>query len=228
SIMRELAYLVLLAICIRIIICHVPSLENGLENDEKPTESGSSPLAAELCQFLELKETGSEGVVDKKKYKLKGMTVVFRHGERSGCVRDDLSKHQDCAPFRDKDRKRFEVYTKVIDSPEFARFLKVDKEFKQYPLSPLKSECSPGNLTAEGALQLSKLGKQLRRAYKETELYNERNRLDVKVVVSPFRRTFQSSVALLSSFLFPMKKHVDEVRVEYSNETFHCADKFCV
>ncbi|GMT16718.1 hypothetical protein PFISCL1PPCAC_8015, partial [Pristionchus fissidentatus] len=229
SIMRALAYLVLLALCIHLILSLVPTLRTGLEDyDDGSTAIGTSPLTAELCQYLELKETGAEGVVDSEEYKLKGMAVVFRHGERSPIVKDDLSSHHDCAPFRDQDRKSFKDYTEVVNSSEFARFLKVDKEFEQYPLHPLTSECSPGNLTAEGALQLSRLGNHLRRAYKKTELFNEENRLDVKVVVSPYRRTFQSSVALLSSFLFPLKELVDEVHVKYSNETFHCVDAFCV
>lgn len=223
--MRAIAYLILLALSVHVLLSYVVNkTESG--GSEQSSEVEGSPLAAELCQYLELKDTGVEGEVDKK-YKLKGVAVVFRHGERSPIVKDDLSKHHDCGPFRDTDRRSFEDFTKILDSDEFRKFLKVDKEFKDQPLYPLRSECSPGNMTAEGALQLSRLGNHLRRVYENTDLFNEENRLDVRVTVSPFRRTFQSAVAFLSSFLFPMKGFVDEVFVKYSNETFHCTDAFC-
>ncbi|GMT08520.1 hypothetical protein PENTCL1PPCAC_30694, partial [Pristionchus entomophagus] len=227
SIMRLLAYLILLALAIHIILSYVVKHETG-ENEEGGSSAvGIYPFAAKLCQYLELKDTGVEGEMDSNEYKLKGVTVLFRHGERSPIVKDDLSKHHDCGPFRDIDRRSFEYFMKTLDSNEFKKFLKVDKEFKYQPFYPLRSECSPGNMTAEGALQLSRLGNHLRRVYEKTNLFNKENELNVNVTVSPFRRTFQSAVAFLSSFLFPMKGIVDEVFVKYSNETFHCTDPFC-
>lgn len=71
--------------------------------------------------------------------------------------------------------------------------------------------------------------------YENTDLFNEENRLDVKVTVSPFRltiysnilqwkyncrRTFQSAIAFVSSFLFPMKGFVDEVKMMDTSYSF--------
>ncbi|KAF8362058.1 hypothetical protein PRIPAC_88981, partial [Pristionchus pacificus] len=226
SIMRTLAYVILLALSLHLLLSYVINKrESGDQNES--SDMGSSPLAAELCQYLELKDTGVEGKVDKNEYKLKGVAVLFRHGERSPIVADDLSEHLDCGAFREKDRRSFKDFMNILDSIEFRKFVKVDKEFKEYPFYPPRSQCSPGNLTAEGSLQLSRLGNHLRKVYENTDLFNEENRLDVKVTASPFRRTFQSAIAFVSSFLFPMKGFVDEIFFKYSNETFHCTDSFC-
>lgn len=156
---------------------------------------------------------------------------------RSPIVADDLSEHLDCGAFREKDRRSFKDFMNILDSIEFRKFVKVDKEFKEYPFYPprlitahfylylqldgsfnvfvpdyynsvlylgrgllfterlnCRSQCSPGNLTAEGSLQLSRLGNHLRKVYENTDLFNEENRLDVKVTASPFRLIIYSNI----------------------------------
>lgn len=55
---------------------------------------------------------------------------------RSPIVADDLSEHLDCGPFREKDRRHFKDFVNILDSNEFRKFIKVDKEFKEYPFYP--------------------------------------------------------------------------------------------
>ncbi|GMR36765.1 hypothetical protein PMAYCL1PPCAC_06960, partial [Pristionchus mayeri] len=226
TIMRVVAYLILLFLSLHLLLSYVVNRDGNAMEESSLDESLLSPLASELCQYLELKDAGVEGEIDGEEYKLKGVTVLFRHGERSPIVKDHLSNHKDCEPSRDSDRRHFKEFEAILDSKEFRKFIKVDKKFKDVPFYPPRSECSPGNMTAEGSLQLSRLGNHLRRVYESTNLF--KNPLDVKVTVSPFRRTFQSAVAFLSSFVFPLKELVDEVFIRYSNETFHCTDSFCV
>uniref|UniRef100_A0A1I7TZC2 Lysophosphatidic acid phosphatase type 6 n=1 Tax=Caenorhabditis tropicalis TaxID=1561998 RepID=A0A1I7TZC2_9PELO len=138
-------------------------------NAEKPTWNKED--IREMCQFLEHEITGEEGDQwvkgneYEKDIRLRGITVVFRHGERSPVtkVEDDIG----CLPFRDIDRKAFVAYKELAESDEHQAFLKLDPQLKQFPRVPLDAKCVSGMLTAEGALQHLKLGKYFRKRYEK-------------------------------------------------------------
>lgn len=94
--------------------------------------------------------TNFQGNDYEKKLRLRGITVVFRHGERYfinyiQCIklkffRSPVSKVEDdigCLASRDVDRKAFVAYKELAESDEIKAFLKLDPQLKQYPRVPL-------------------------------------------------------------------------------------------
>lgn len=83
--------------------------------------------------------------------RLRGITVVFRHGERfvthklflenTLSFRSPVSKVDDdtgCLPNRDIDRKAFVAYKELAKSDELLSFLKLDPALTQFPRIPLE------------------------------------------------------------------------------------------
>ncbi|CAC42387.1 Acid phosphatase-like protein 2 [Caenorhabditis elegans] len=186
----------------------------------------------EMCQFLEHEVTGEEGDQwvkgndYEKKLRLRGITVVFRHGERSPVskVEDDIG----CLASRDVDRKAFVAYKELAESDEIKAFLKLDPQLKQYPRVPLVSKCVSGMLTAEGALQHLRLGKYFRHRYEKTKLFADENqRIVADVVSSKYNRTVQSALAFSTEFLYKQRTFLAPIQIKASNFSYHCIDQSC-
>ncbi|KAF1757672.1 hypothetical protein GCK72_014128 [Caenorhabditis remanei] len=197
---------------------------------EKPTWNKED--IREMCQFLEHEVTGEEGDQwvkgneYEKSLRLRGITIVFRHGERSPVskVDDDIG----CLPYRDFDRKAFAAYKELAESDELQAFLKLDPQLKQFPRVPLDAKCVSGMLTAEGSLQHLKLGKYLRHRYEKTKLFAEENqRIVTDVVSSKYNRTVQSALAFCTEFLYRQRGFVAPTQIKASNFSYHCVDSFC-
>lgn len=71
----------------------------------------------------------------------------------------------DCTPYYEGDRQAFSDYKKLVFSEHFEDFYSFNKIFESFPRIPNLSQCTFGDLTAEGALQLIKLGNFLRERY---------------------------------------------------------------
>ena len=57
--------------------------EVTLKSGETPVLISGVPLDwAEVCEYLEREWTGSEGPIEDKEVRLRGISVAFRHGER--------------------------------------------------------------------------------------------------------------------------------------------------
>ncbi|CAP26278.2 Protein CBG06099 [Caenorhabditis briggsae] len=237
---------------------------------EKPTWNKED--IREMCQFLEHEVTGQEGdqwvkVIEgentglenkggresiiakpedgneyEKDLRLRGITLVFRHGERS-----PVSKVDDevgCLPYRDSDRKAFAAYKELAESEELLAFLKLDPQLKQFPRVPLDAKCVSGMLTAEGAIQHVKLGKFFRHRYEKTKLFADGNsiiknlqihnllflenqRIVADVVSSKYNRTVQSALAFSSEFLYKQRSLMAPIQIKASNFSYHCVDNYC-
>ncbi|EYC30696.1 hypothetical protein Y032_0004g1720 [Ancylostoma ceylanicum] len=185
---------------------------------------GTPPEWVEMCEFLERDWEGNEGPIDDTSYRLRGIALAFRHGERSPMHSADSPEA--CAPFRELDRQDFERYRKLIESDDFQFFLRHDPKFKTFAKTP-SLECSPQQMTAEGALQHVKLGKYMRNKYVSSNIFSPESRLNVSVTSSQYNRTFQSAIAFTSSFLYPSKASVPQIFIQASNFTFMCTHKNC-
>lgn len=197
---------------------------------EKPTWNKED--IREMCQFLEHEITGEEGDQwvkgndYEKDLRLRGITVVFRHGERSPVskVDDEIG----CLPYRDIDRKAFVAYKELQESDEIQAFLKLDPQLKQFPRAPLNAKCVSGMLSAEGALQHLRLGKYFRTRYEKTKLFaDEKQRVVTNVVSSKYNRTVQSALAFSTEFLYKQRGFVSPIEIKASNFSYHCVDDFC-
>ncbi|VDM65045.1 unnamed protein product [Strongylus vulgaris] len=199
--------------------------ELGLINKPSLLTSGIPSEWIEMCEFLEREWQGSEGQIDDIGYRLRGIAIGFRHGERSPLrITDGVVE---CLPYREEDRKGFKQYSELVGSDNFQFFLRYDNKFKNFSTIPSFSVCSPGQLTAEGALQHVKLGNYMRNKYIGTNIFAPESRLNVSVTSSQFNRTFQSAIAFTSSFLFPSKVSIPQIFIQASNFTFMCTSKNC-
>ncbi|PAV79585.1 hypothetical protein WR25_23989 isoform C [Diploscapter pachys] len=189
------------------------------------------------CRFQETAFEGEEAEVSAE-YKLRGVAVVFRHGERSAMSQKPSF---DCACFRDDDRRTFETLQQEINSDKFAEFVRVDPKFSGYPRTPHRSQCSPANMTAEGALMINRMSSFLRSKYQPARLFSGEH-MDVKIVSSQYHRTFQSALSFIQAF-FPkpssfipslnlivsyFQVYLSNFEIQASNFTFLCTSPACV
>ncbi|CAD5211328.1 unnamed protein product [Bursaphelenchus okinawaensis] len=186
-------------------------------------------MLIERCQYLEHPVVGDEGNFYKTELKLRGMMILFRHGERSPLVGMKDDNGPDCSPYFDIDRRAFNSYSRLLDSDRFRNFLIVDPVFpRNFSLHPHSSQCGFGQMTAEGALQLIKLGAYLHDKYRLQGLFDDVSSvksLDVSVVSSIYSRTFQSAIAFTSTFLFVLKE-MKNVHLKASNTTHFCLSDY--
>lgn len=105
-----------------------------------------------MCEFLEREWRGEEGAIDDERFRLRGVAIAFRHGERCDCL--DCSGaipvrchpyrspiHADasvagCVASREEDRRDFEAYRKLVESDDFAYFLRTDAKFAKFSKIP--------------------------------------------------------------------------------------------
>uniref|UniRef100_A0A7I4Y3G3 Acid phosphatase-like protein 2 n=1 Tax=Haemonchus contortus TaxID=6289 RepID=A0A7I4Y3G3_HAECO len=179
----------------------------------------------EMCEFLEREWQGEEGQIDDDHFRLRGVAVVFRHGERSPLYTED--DEAGCEPFREQDREDFKNYKKLMESDDFNYFLNTDVKFANFSKIPSLAHCSAGQMTAEGALQHVKFGNYMRDRYLDSNIFSPDSRLNVTVTSSRYNRTFQSAIAFTSAFLFPSKSSVPQIHVQASNFTFLCTSRNC-
>ncbi|PAV89677.1 hypothetical protein WR25_16694 [Diploscapter pachys] len=175
------------------------------------------------CRFQEIAFEGEEAEVSAE-YKLRGVAVVFRHGERSAMSQKPSF---DCACFRDDDRRTFETLQQEINSDKFAEFVKVDPKFSGYPKTPHRSQCSPANMTAEGALMINRMSSFLRSKYQPARLFSGEH-MDVKIVSSQYHRTFQSALSFIQAFFHKPSSFIPSLNLIASNFTFLCTSPACV
>ncbi|KAK6046149.1 hypothetical protein COOONC_16346 [Cooperia oncophora] len=102
-----------------------PATESS-NSENLPTETRYDVPAewSEMCEFLERDWQGEEGQINDERFRLRGVTVVFRHGERSPL--HTVEDAAGCLPFREQDRQDFEMYKKLIESDDFNFFLRTD------------------------------------------------------------------------------------------------------
>ncbi|KHJ97634.1 histidine acid phosphatase, partial [Oesophagostomum dentatum] len=196
------------------------------KNGEPPILTFGIPLDwAEICEYLEREWTGSEGPIEDKEFRLRGISIAFRHGERSPLT--TANAESACVPFREEDRREFAKYKELVESDDFQYFLHHDTKFANFSKLPSHSECFPRQMTAEGALQHVKLGKYIRSKYSASSIFSADSRLNVSITSSQFNRTFQSAIAFSSSFLFPSRISIPQIYIKASNFTFMCTSEKC-
>ncbi|KAI1727945.1 histidine phosphatase superfamily (branch 2) domain-containing protein [Ditylenchus destructor] len=196
---------------------------------QRANESNPSELFKEHCQYLENDIEGQEGDVPEA-YEIVALVLAFRHGERSPVVPIMPDAVQpDCSAYFDTHRRAFSALEQLITSQDFQTFLRIDQKFGKYPQFPDRSRCQLGRMTAEGALQLVRLGNLLRGKYFSAGLLKGLNAEDVFIISSLFPRTFQSAIAFTSSFFFPLlNSNFTSLTLKSSKNTYFCWDKECV
>ncbi|XP_054267826.1 2-phosphoxylose phosphatase 1-like [Macrosteles quadrilineatus] len=153
-----------------------------------------------MCNLPQEIRTVSEGQL-KESYQLEGVLILLRHGDRGPLthVRDIVSI--DCATNPHPQLPAYEtLLDNITGTPQLSQML---GPFHGFPLLPPRS-CNLGQLTYVGVSQLLALGEALRAAYADRlNLSNATVPDDIVVYSTKYRRTFQSALAFLYTFLTP-------------------------
>ncbi|VDM42570.1 unnamed protein product [Toxocara canis] len=192
-------------------------------------------LLREMCQFVEEPIVGVEGEVPSEMGTLRGVVIVFRHGDSpkmlSSCrspLHGEVDTAGSCSPFRDIDRRSFADYQRLVQSPHFKHFVKLEEPMDKFERAPSASRCALGEMTAEGALQHLKFGSFLHRQYTRNGwLTQSEHKWDLQFASTPYVRTFQSALAFIASFIYPLHKLFGRIRLGVSNMTHFCMDEKC-
>ncbi|CAI4226310.1 unnamed protein product [Auanema sp. JU1783] len=219
-----LVYAAILYICASIFLTFFHS-EHNVFTPKRYTFPEIPHLWQDYCQYLEHNVEGIEADFDNKTYRLRGLGIVFRHGERSPLVVHDESTV--CKPYLEADRNLYEEYVKKIESDDIKTFIKADKKFADFPRFPDRSECRGGELTAEGALQHVRLGKYMQSKYGSSALFDPDFHLNVSITSSQYHRTYQSALAFSLSFLYPHRYNFPIIYIKASDFTNQCTHEAC-
>ena len=157
--------------------------------------------------------------------RLVAVFMIVRHGHRSpmytlpGHRLPDLNCHLGHVQSSDVDGAQAADFIAAMDAVSRRRE-SIHPAWQRYGLYPASASCSGAQLTAAGALQMLRLGLQLRRRG-----YSELGRSGVVVRASEYSRTVQSAAALLYGLGGQTTHLVDSATVELSRDTYLCLDK---
>ncbi|KAK7074824.1 2-phosphoxylose phosphatase 1 [Halocaridina rubra] len=143
-----------------------------------------------------------EGVLPAQ-YELNGVIVALRHGDRGPLVHVSNLSSINCG-HKSYGTPAYRKYVSdILNASKTNAYINFVGPFMKYPLLPLPTKCSIGHLTPQGVSQHLQLGKVLKEVYlNEWNLLGSKRELDDIVVHSTkYRRTFQSLLAFLYSFL---------------------------
>ncbi|CAA9998652.1 unnamed protein product [Nesidiocoris tenuis] len=153
-------------------------------------------------------------------YSLEGVLVLIRHGDRGPLTHVHNISTVNCAGIYEPLYAAFENY--IVNISGTSTMSQVIGTFHGIPILP-SSECGLGLLTKVGASQLLTTGKLLRDIYyQDLRINGTALREDVKVFSTRYRRTFQSGLAFLFTFL--QKDLFPKVSVQESPSLAFCFD----
>ncbi|XP_073989037.1 2-phosphoxylose phosphatase 1 isoform X2 [Rhodnius prolixus] len=209
----------------------------GLENDSlnllkyHTTEINGAPSTRNLFPFFKLPAiikvcnpyqgivAGSEGCNDKR-YILEGLLILIRHGDRGPLTHVQNISSVNCVGPYDPLYTEFESYIdNITGTSALSQLLGT---FHGIPPLP-GIECGLGLLTRIGASQLLATGKALRNVYKN--LFHINSSLvkeEIKAYSTRYRRTLQSALAFLFTFL--NIEHFQKVTLQEAPSLSFCFD----
>nr|XP_018902230.1 PREDICTED: 2-phosphoxylose phosphatase 1 [Bemisia tabaci] len=162
------------------------------------------------CNLLEDLTLGSEGESDEN-YNLEGVILLLRHGDRGPLSHLRNISSVDCGIKTEESSKEFELYRQIVSNISYklpqssmlSFFLSHIQNSPQSPLLPSSPECELGQLTPSGIVQLMKLGQLLRSRYASRLALADKNVTseDIAVYSTAYKRTIQSVLAFLTTFL---------------------------
>ncbi|KAL1139806.1 hypothetical protein AAG570_006783 [Ranatra chinensis] len=167
---------------------------------------------------------GSEGLVNGN-YSLEGVLVLIRHGDRGPLSHIRNISKVNCLGPSDPLYSMYEDYiTNITGTPILSQIL---GSFHGFPPLP-GTECALGQLTRLGASQLLATGRILREAYGESLGMGNTStfKRDFVVYSTRYRRTLQSALAFLYSFL-PREDFPKAILREVQSLTFCFDDCAC-
>ncbi|KAK4874108.1 hypothetical protein RN001_013468 [Aquatica leii] len=156
-----------------------------------------------ICNLPDEITIGEEGISETNQWTLKGLLILIRHGDRGPLQHVSNISHINCG-HTDLD-VRLKSYQEYLHNLTILGKISWvgPGSFHGFPILPTHTtQCQIGQLTMQGISQLLKLGQVLRESYVGVwqKLLNL-TQGDVKVYSTRYRRTFQSALAFLYTFI---------------------------
>ncbi|KAL3273968.1 hypothetical protein HHI36_015390 [Cryptolaemus montrouzieri] len=155
-----------------------------------------------ICNFPREITAGDEGIVHSNTWILRGLIILLRHGDRGPLQYVRNISSVNCAGFPSERLESYKKYLQNLTSYGKVSW-SIPGSFHGFPLLPIHpTQCQLGQLTMQGVLQHLTLGDILRESYKDVwpKLKNLSHH-EILVYSTRYRRTFQSALAFLRSFL---------------------------
>nr|XP_023015572.1 2-phosphoxylose phosphatase 1 [Leptinotarsa decemlineata] len=199
-----------------------------LESSSTPTES-LNHLAVDtktkkifkICNFPNDISLGDEGILDEKKWLLKGLLILLRHGDRGPLQHLKKISSINCGT---DNTELLTSYKGYLHNQSITGKLSWvgPGPFHGFPYIPTHpTQCQLGQLTMQGVTQLLKLGYILKVSY--SNIWSKLNTLspsDVIIYSTRYRRTFQSALALLFGFI--PHETLDKINIHESQSMSFC------
>lgn len=168
------------------------------------------------------------GILNVKSWSLKGVLIVFRHGDRGPLQHIRNVSTVDCGTPETDLLAAYRAYLHNATLLGKSSAWTGPGSFHGFPLIPTNARrCHLGQLTMRGVAQLLTLGDQLKHSY--TETWPRAKNLtagDVAVYSTRYHRTFQSALALLYG-LIPAETLSKLSFIESQSMTFCFKDCGC-
>ncbi|KAF5270655.1 hypothetical protein FQA39_LY01393 [Lamprigera yunnana] len=156
-----------------------------------------------ICNLPENIAVGDEGIFESKQWILKGLLILIRHGDRGPLQHVTNISNINCG-YKENDLllKSYQEYLRNLTALGKISWIG-SGSFHNFPILPMHTtQCQIGQLTMQGIMQLLKLGHVLRSSYIGIwpKLLNL-TQSDINIYSTRYRRTFQSVLALLYTFI---------------------------
>ncbi|KAK8374729.1 hypothetical protein O3P69_015563 [Scylla paramamosain] len=195
----------------------------GLLQQEKPR----AKKLRHLCNPPDRIQRNQEGVLPSQ-YQLSGVVILLRHGDRGPLIHVRNLSNINCGHHSYGTPTYKKYVGDILNVSRTNTYVNFVGPFVRFPLLPPPSHCGLGHLTPQGVLQHLQLGRVLRQVYLSelNLLSNHWEEEDILVYCTKFRRTFQSVLAFLYSFLPDF--NISKVRLQegkgisFCGEDCHC------
>ncbi|KAL7641835.1 UNVERIFIED_CONTAM: hypothetical protein RMT77_007709 [Armadillidium vulgare] len=175
------------------------------------------------CNSPERIRLGHEGEIPTS-YKLLGVLIAIRHGDRGPLHEVRNFSSINCG-YKSTESPQYKNYvSNLLNVSKTHSYINFVGPFMKYPILPAPFRCSIGHLTPLGVVQHLQLGKVLRALYiDKIGLISDPWEIDDVIIYSTkFRRTFQSILAFLHSFL-PIF-NLSNLRIRDTKGIYFCGD----
>ncbi|XP_066253006.1 2-phosphoxylose phosphatase 1 isoform X1 [Euwallacea similis] len=155
-----------------------------------------------ICNFPEEIYQGNEGILDNKKWLLKGLIILIRHGDRGPLQHVKGISTVNCNTDETNILNTYKSYLHNLTVMGKIQWTGPGP-FHGFPVIPRNpDQCQLAQLTMQGISQLLNLGQMLKKSYHEVwPKLQSLSVEDVLIYSTRYRRTFQSALAFLYGFI---------------------------
>lgn len=181
------------------------------------SSNSSLNMADHYCNFVTDNLTGAEGDIPES-YTLESLHILIRHGDRGPMPYSSTPRKINCdVDPKDDPGNLLKNYVTLRENQQVRENLLT---FQKFGFLPASKFCQPGQLSHVGVLQHLRNGLHLRKKYGNLLKLSDLDIGQVLLRSTYYQRTFQSLIALMTSFL--PKFDIEKVQIGRSDHLGFC------